>query len=90
MISLIVSFPFLIFAQNIFILGKARCILEILMEKNVVGLQRRRRIEAINGAWAMLGLTAGLVIEGHTGNSILAQVSCVFWRVNSDYRTPLE
>lgn len=38
-------------------------------------LQRRRQIEAINGAWAMLGLTAGLVIEGQTGNGILAQVS---------------
>jgi hypothetical protein len=37
-------------------------------------LQRRRQIEAINGAWAMIGLTAGLVIEGHTGKSILEQV----------------
>lgn len=37
-------------------------------------LQRRRQIEAINGAWAMIGLTAGLVIEGQTGNSILSQV----------------
>ena len=37
-------------------------------------LQRRREIEAINGAWAMIGLTAGLVIEGQTGKSILAQV----------------
>ncbi|KAG8367685.1 hypothetical protein BUALT_Bualt16G0098600 [Buddleja alternifolia] len=36
--------------------------------------QRRRQIEAINGAWAMLGLTAGLVIEGHTGNNIPAQL----------------
>uniref|UniRef100_A0A5B6ZXZ2 Uncharacterized protein n=1 Tax=Davidia involucrata TaxID=16924 RepID=A0A5B6ZXZ2_DAVIN len=36
--------------------------------------KRRRRIEAINGAWAMIGLTAGLVIEGHTGNGILSQV----------------
>ncbi|KAF5956655.1 hypothetical protein HYC85_003880 [Camellia sinensis] len=36
-------------------------------------LKRRREIEAINGAWAMIGLTAGLVIEGHTGNSILSQ-----------------
>lgn len=38
-------------------------------------MQRRRRIEAINGAWAMIGLTAGLVIEGETGKSILSQVS---------------
>ena len=37
-------------------------------------LQRRREIEAINGAWAMLGLTAGLVIEGQTGHGILSQV----------------
>ncbi|XP_057487768.1 uncharacterized protein LOC130773835 isoform X2 [Actinidia eriantha] len=37
-------------------------------------LKRRRQIEAINGTWAMLGLTAGLVVEGQTGNSILAQV----------------
>ncbi|XVE63430.1 hypothetical protein DITRI_Ditri07aG0020000 [Diplodiscus trichospermus] len=35
--------------------------------------KRRRQIEAINGAWAMIGLTAGLVIEGQTGKSILAQ-----------------
>ncbi|THG22969.1 hypothetical protein TEA_006105 [Camellia sinensis var. sinensis] len=38
-------------------------------------LKRRREIEAINGAWAMIGLTAGLVIEGHTGNSILSQLA---------------
>lgn len=37
-------------------------------------LKRRRQIEAINGAWAMIGLTAGLVVEGHTGNSIVTQV----------------
>lgn len=37
-------------------------------------LRRRRQIEAINGAWAMIGLTAGLVIEGQTGNSILSQL----------------
>ncbi|OMO51023.1 hypothetical protein CCACVL1_30052 [Corchorus capsularis] len=35
--------------------------------------KRRRQIEAINGAWAMIGLTAGLVIEGQTGKSILEQ-----------------
>ncbi|KAK9099972.1 hypothetical protein Scep_023402 [Stephania cephalantha] len=38
-------------------------------------LKRQRQIEAINGAWAMIGLTAGLVIEGQTGNSILAQLA---------------
>ncbi|KAJ7955727.1 Chlorophyll A-B binding protein [Quillaja saponaria] len=38
-------------------------------------LKRRRQIEAINGAWAMIGLTAGLVIEGQTGKSILDQLA---------------
>ncbi|XP_051126952.1 uncharacterized protein LOC127248579 isoform X4 [Andrographis paniculata] len=38
-------------------------------------LKKQRRIEAINGAWAMIGLTAGLVIEGHTGKNIVAQLS---------------
>ncbi|KAF7838079.1 Chlorophyll A-B binding protein [Senna tora] len=38
-------------------------------------LKRRRQIEAINGAWAMIGLTAGLVIEGQTGKSILTQLA---------------
>ncbi|KAK2985275.1 hypothetical protein RJ640_009788 [Escallonia rubra] len=37
--------------------------------------KRQRRIEAINGAWAMIGLTAGLVIEGQTGNSIPSQLA---------------
>ncbi|KAK7814514.1 hypothetical protein CFP56_003059 [Quercus suber] len=37
--------------------------------------KRRREIEAINGAWAMIGLTAGLVIEGQTGKSILTQLA---------------
>ncbi|XP_010279183.1 PREDICTED: uncharacterized protein LOC104613166 [Nelumbo nucifera] len=37
--------------------------------------KRRRQIEALNGAWAMIGLTAGLVIEGQTGNSILTQLA---------------
>ncbi|KAJ1433538.1 hypothetical protein SESBI_06074 [Sesbania bispinosa] len=35
--------------------------------------KRRRQIEAINGAWAMIGLTAGLVIEGQTGKDIITQ-----------------
>ncbi|KAI0511233.1 hypothetical protein KFK09_011858 [Dendrobium nobile] len=38
-------------------------------------LRRQRRIEAINGAWAMIGLTAGLVIEGETGKSIVSQLA---------------
>ncbi|KAF9613697.1 hypothetical protein IFM89_010139 [Coptis chinensis] len=42
-------------------------------------LKRQRRIEAINGAWAMIGLTAGLVIEGRTGDSIPAQLEG-YWR----------
>ncbi|CAH1432663.1 unnamed protein product [Lactuca virosa] len=37
--------------------------------------QRRRQIEAINGAWAMIGLTTGLVLEGQSGNGILAQLA---------------
>ncbi|POO03309.1 Chlorophyll A-B binding protein [Trema orientale] len=37
--------------------------------------KRRRQIEAINGAWAMIGLTAGLVIEGQTGKNILTQLA---------------
>ncbi|CAB4262207.1 unnamed protein product [Prunus armeniaca] len=36
--------------------------------------KRKRQIEAINGAWAMIGLTAGLVIEAQTGKSILDQL----------------
>ncbi|KAG4940800.1 hypothetical protein JHK87_044671 [Glycine soja] len=34
---------------------------------------RRCQIEACNGAWAMIGFTTGLVIEGQTGKSILTQ-----------------
>lgn len=49
-------------------------ILEIALKFCCSGFQRRRQIEAINGAWAMIGLTAGLVIEGHTGKPILTQV----------------
>ena len=37
-------------------------------------MQRRRQAEAINGALAMIGLTAGLVVEAHTGKGILGQV----------------
>ncbi|XP_024535243.1 uncharacterized protein LOC9637678 isoform X1 [Selaginella moellendorffii] len=37
-------------------------------------LKRRREIEAINGGWAMLGLTSGIIIESHTGKSIPDQV----------------
>nr|XP_043621017.1 uncharacterized protein LOC122592773 [Erigeron canadensis] len=48
--------------------------------KKKQSFKRRRQIEAINGAWAMLGLTAGLVIEGQTGNNILAQLTG-YWAV---------
>ncbi|KAG6735975.1 hypothetical protein POTOM_061343 [Populus tomentosa] len=56
--------------------------------------KRRRQIEAINGAWAMIGLTAGLVIEGHTGKSILEQVKsapidCIQFRSWLDTGLPL-
>ncbi|XP_021911740.1 uncharacterized protein LOC110825583 [Carica papaya] len=37
--------------------------------------KRRRQIEAINGAWAMIGITAGLLVEGQTGKGILAQLA---------------
>ncbi|GAY48458.1 hypothetical protein CUMW_111770 [Citrus unshiu] len=37
--------------------------------------KRRRQIEAINGAWAMIGLTVGLVIEGQTGKNIIEQLA---------------
>ncbi|KAH7291333.1 hypothetical protein KP509_29G012100 [Ceratopteris richardii] len=36
--------------------------------------KRQRTIETINGGWAMLGLTALLVIEGYTGKNILSQL----------------
>ncbi|MQL90072.1 hypothetical protein Taro_022634 [Colocasia esculenta] len=42
--------------------------------------KRQRQIEAINGAWAMIGLTAGLVIEGQTGQTILDQL-VGYWTV---------
>ncbi|XP_050371817.1 uncharacterized protein LOC126789804 [Argentina anserina] len=46
--------------------------------------KRKRKIEAINGAWAMIGLTAGLVIEGQTGKSILVQLSD-YWSAIVDF-----
>jgi hypothetical protein len=36
--------------------------------------QKRGQAEAINGALAMVGLTAGLIVEGQTGKGILGQV----------------
>ncbi|XP_027332901.1 uncharacterized protein LOC113847810 isoform X2 [Abrus precatorius] len=46
-------------------------------------IKKRRQIEAINGAWAMIGLTAGLVIEGQTGKSILTQLQDYFGAIIS-------
>ncbi|KAK8952759.1 hypothetical protein KSP40_PGU005984 [Platanthera guangdongensis] len=43
--------------------------------KRLARRQRQRRIEAINGACAMIGLTTGLVVEGQTGKSILSQLA---------------
>jgi hypothetical protein len=37
-------------------------------------LQRRSQAEAINGPLAMIGLTAGLIVEAQTGKGILGQV----------------
>lgn len=51
------------------------CEFLIILSGTMFWFQRRRKIEAINGAWAMIGLTAGLVIEGQTGKSILMQVN---------------
>jgi len=38
-------------------------------------MQKQQRIEAINGGWAVLGLTIGIILEGYTGKGFLAQVS---------------
>ncbi|XP_042495890.1 uncharacterized protein LOC122074959 [Macadamia integrifolia] len=52
--------------------------MQVIQEKE--RRRRQRQIEAINGAWAMIGLTAGLVIEGQTGNGFLAQLAG-YWRL---------
>ncbi|GAB2281979.1 hypothetical protein Dimus_016544 [Dionaea muscipula] len=41
--------------------------------------ERERQAETINGALAMIGLTAGLLIEGHTGNDIVGQLHLQVW-----------
>ncbi|CAO2039601.1 unnamed protein product [Urochloa humidicola] len=38
-------------------------------------LKKQRQAEAINGALAMIGLTAGLVVEGQTEKGILGQLA---------------
>lgn len=55
---------------------EAKRLAEAQMQQLQAGikLKRQRKIEAINGGWAMLGLTAGLVIEAQTGNGILSQL----------------
>lgn len=58
-------------------------ILHVTYQSGWLCLQRRSQIEAINGAWAMIGLTAGLVIEGQTGKGILAQVNLLWLQVCS-------
>ncbi|KAG9446543.1 hypothetical protein H6P81_012671 [Aristolochia fimbriata] len=60
---------------------EAKRLAEIQMQKIKAKekMKMQRRIEAINGAWAMIGLTVGLVIEGNTGNGILAQLAG-YWR----------
>ncbi|CAN6449620.1 unnamed protein product [Victoria cruziana] len=45
------------------------------MLKTKEKFKRQRQIEAINGAWAVIGLTAAVVIEGQTGDGILAQLA---------------
>ncbi|KAH9304018.1 hypothetical protein KI387_008422, partial [Taxus chinensis] len=54
---------------------EAKRLAAVQMEQlqDVAKFKRERKIEAINGGWAMLGLTTGLVIEGYTGNGILSQ-----------------
>ncbi|GER42453.1 basic-leucine zipper transcription factor family protein [Striga asiatica] len=50
-----------------------------LAAKQMEQIKAKERFKAsINGAWAMVGLTAGLVIEGHTGNTILSQEHNVY------------
>ncbi|XP_009379505.1 uncharacterized protein LOC103967904 isoform X1 [Pyrus x bretschneideri] len=49
--------------------------------------KRKRQIEAINGAWAMIGLTAGLLIEAQTGKSIPTQL-VDYWSVIVDIFVP--
>ena len=45
-----------------------------LMAAPDVNVQKQREVEAINGAFAALGLTAGVIVEGASGKGILEQV----------------
>ena len=42
-----------------------------------MNVQKQREVEAINGAFAVLGLTAGVIVEGANGKGIIEQVSWV-------------
>ncbi|WOL08601.1 hypothetical protein Cni_G17354 [Canna indica] len=46
-------------------------------------LKRRRQAEAINGTLAMIGFTAGLVLEGQTGKGILGQLAGYWGAITS-------
>ncbi|KAJ1279927.1 hypothetical protein BS78_04G192700 [Paspalum vaginatum] len=46
-------------------------------------LKKRRRAEAINGALAMIGLTAGLLVEAQTGKGILGQLAGYLTAISS-------
>ncbi|AQK53517.1 hypothetical protein ZEAMMB73_Zm00001d051053 [Zea mays] len=45
--------------------------------------QRRRQAEAINGALAVIGLTAGLLVEAQTGKDILGQLAGYLTAISS-------
>uniref|UniRef100_A0A804NT72 Uncharacterized protein n=1 Tax=Zea mays TaxID=4577 RepID=A0A804NT72_MAIZE len=44
---------------------------------------RRRQAEAINGALAVIGLTAGLLVEAQTGKDILGQLAGYLTAISS-------
>uniref|UniRef100_A0A804NT75 Uncharacterized protein n=2 Tax=Zea mays TaxID=4577 RepID=A0A804NT75_MAIZE len=46
-------------------------------------LKRRRQAEAINGALAVIGLTAGLLVEAQTGKDILGQLAGYLTAISS-------
>eukprot|EP00897_Mesotaenium_endlicherianum_P004550 jgi/Mesen1/4122/ME000218S03239 len=48
---------------------------DVKRRKVAAGRQRLREIEAINGGWAAVGLCAGIVREGLTGQGIILQIA---------------
>lgn len=48
---------------------------DMVRRKQAAWVQRLRNIEAINGAWAVLGITAALIGEGLTGEGPLGQIA---------------